>query len=331
MPSRPRTHAPMTAMTHASTRETNPETVSIGGDLPVQRIGYGAMRLAGPRAWGPSVDDATASGVLRRALALGVTLFDTADFYGPHVVNGRIAAALSPYPDGFVLSTKVGVRRGPDASWRPAARPEQVRANVEANLLRLKCSSLDLVHLRMGDGTVLPDSGVPMAESLGVLAELQAAGTVRHIGLSSVSVEQVVQARSIVRVASVQNLYNVADRRSQAVLDLCTREGIVFMAYFPLAMGRLATGDGPLAAIAERHGATPAQIALAWLLAVSPVVVPIPGTTSIAPLEENVAAAALPLDGDEVEALTRADLSGPSRPDQNTSARRDGETRSPRP
>lgn len=264
------------------------------------------MRLVGPRAWGSLSDASQAAPLLRRAVLLGVNLIDTADFYGPHIVNQIIADALTPYRSGIVLSTKVGVRRGEDASWQPAARPEEIRADVEANLIRLRVERLDLVHLRMGDGQVLAHSGVPLAESLGVLIELQVEGRVRHIGLSSVSVEQVEEARGITQVAAVQNLYNLTDRRSQDVLDLCTREEIAFLPYFPLGMGNFATAEGLLLTVAEHHRATPAQVALAWLLAVSPVIILIPGTSSIVHLEENIAAATLQLDAEEIEALCRA-------------------------
>ncbi|MBV9281784.1 MAG: aldo/keto reductase, partial [Chloroflexi bacterium] len=259
---------------------------------------YGAMRLPGPGVWGEPADREGARSVLRRALALGVNLIDTADYYGDAVANRLIAETLYPYPEGLVIVTKFGAARGPDGSWRPAARPEELRAACEDNLRHLRLERLDLVHIRYSEG-----SGVPFAESVGAAADLRREGKIRHIGVSNVSPTQLGEAQAVAPLVSVQNLYNLADRRAGALLDACTAQGIAFMPYFPLAIGELARAGGPLPAIARRHRATPAQIALAWLLARSPVMVPIPGTSSLSHLEENVAAAALRLGKEDLASL----------------------------
>jgi pyridoxine 4-dehydrogenase len=281
-------------------------TLKLGGELSVRRLGYGAMRLPGPGVWGEPEDREGAKAVLRRAIELGVNLVDTAGFYGPEVADRLIAEALHPYPDDLTIATKVGVKRGPDRSWKPHARPEELRADVEGDLRRLRLERLDLVYLRLGDGRVLADSGVPLAESFGALAELKGEGKIRHLGLSSVALGVFEEAKKIAPVAAVQNLYNLADRSSEALLEACVREGVAFVPFFPLAIGELAKPDERVAEVAARRGATPAQVALAWLLARSPSVLPIPGTSSVAHLEENVAAASLALSEEEVEGLEDA-------------------------
>lgn len=281
-------------------------TFELGGDLAVRRLGYGAMRLPGPGVWGEPGDIEVAKDVLRRAVELGVNLIDTAGFYGPEVANRLIAEALHPYPDELVIATKVGVQRGPDRSWNPHARPEELRADVEDDLRRLKLERLDLVYLRLGDGRILKDSGVPLAESFGTLAELKEEGKIRHLGLSNVTLEAFEEAKGIAPVAAVQNLYNLANRSSEDLLKECERVGIAFVPFFPLAIGELTSPDGPVAQFASRRGATPAQVALAWLLARSPAILLIPGTSSVGHLEENIAAASLGLSGKEVEELADA-------------------------
>ncbi len=273
-------------------------TAPLGGDLVVNRLGYGAMRLPGPGVWGEPADPDNARAVLRRAVALGVTLIDTAGYDGPSVADRLIAEALHPYPPDLVIATKVGARRGADRSWHPDAEPENLRAAVEDDLRRLRLERLDLVHFHQTEG-----STVPLAESVGALAVLRDEGKIRHVGVSNVDAAQLAEARRIVPVASVQNLYNLSDRHAQDLLDICTRDGIVFMPYFPLAIGALGQGDGPLADLAQRYHVAPAQVALAWLLACSPMMVPIPGTSSMAHLEENTAAAALRLADEDMAAL----------------------------
>jgi pyridoxine 4-dehydrogenase len=281
-------------------------TSELGGDLEVRRLGYGAMRLPGPGVWGEPKDLDGAKAVLRRAIELGVNLIDTAGFYGPEVADRLIAEALHPYPDNLVIATKVGVKRGPDRSWNPHARPDEIRAEVEGDLRRLKLEQLDLVYLRLGDGRVLADSGVPLADSFGALAELKEEGKIRHLGLSSATLEEFEEASKIAPVAAVQNLYNLADRSSEALLEACEEEGIPFVPFFPLAIGELAKPEGQVAEIASRRGATPAQVALAWLLARSPAILVIPGTSSVRHLEENIASASIGLSREEVEELANA-------------------------
>jgi pyridoxine 4-dehydrogenase len=275
----------------------------LGGETPVRRMGYGTMQLPGlPIAWGPPRDHNDAIGVLRRAVELGVQLIDTAGFYGPAVTDELIAEALHPYPGDVVISTKVGVRRGGDRSWVPDAAPASLREQVEASLRRLRIEAVDLVHLRLADPVALDDSHVPLSESFGALAELRAEGLVRHLGLSSATEQQLAEARAIAPVDAVQNHFNVADRSGAAMLELCEREGIAFIPYFPLARGALARSEA-LAEIAARHDATSAQVALAWLLRRSPATLMIPGTSSVGHLEQNVAAASLRLDADDMSAI----------------------------
>lgn len=267
-------------------------------DLTVKRLGFGAMRITGPGIWGPPPDREAAKAVLIRAAALGVNLIDTADSYGPEVSEELIFEALYPYPQDLVIATKGGlVRHGPN-QWQPDGRPVHLRAALEGSLLRLKRDYIDLYQLHRID----PE--VPLAESVGVLVEMQAEGKIRHIGLSNVSVNQLKQAQSIATIVSVQNRYNLADRAAEDVLDACAEQGLGFIPWYPLATGDLARPGSRLAQIAARHGVAPGQVALAWLLWRSPVMLPIPGTSSIAHLEENIAAASLKLDDAELAALS---------------------------
>jgi aryl-alcohol dehydrogenase-like predicted oxidoreductase len=275
-------------------------TFRVGGDLPVVRLGFGTMRITGPGIWGEPRDLDDAIRVLRGAVALGVTLFDTADSYGPYVSEELIREALYPYPEDLVIATKAGlVRTGPD-EWSPLGRPEYLRQEAEMSLRRLGLERIDLFQLHR------VDPQVPLEDQVGTLVDLQREGKVRHIGLCNVSEEQVRAARAIAPIATVQNRYNLADRASEAVLDFCTAEGLGFMPWFPLATGELARPSGSLDGVAKVLGVTPAQVALAWLLRRSPVMLPIPGTSSVAHLEENVAAAVIHLTDAQLEALSRA-------------------------
>jgi pyridoxine 4-dehydrogenase len=260
-------------------------------------MGFGAMRLTGPRILGWPDDRANALRVLRRAVELGVSLIDTADSYGPEVSELLIAEALYPYPDGLVIATKGGLLREPSGAWPRDGRPEHLREACEGSLRRLRLDRIDLYQLHAVD----PE--VPFEESVGELLRLREEGKIRHVGLSNVSVEQLRRAQELVPVVSVQNRYNASDRSSDDVLDECERQRIAFLPWYPLAVGDLAQAGEALGRIAAAHGATPAQVALAWLLARSRVVVPIPGTASVAHLEENVAAADLELTEDELAAL----------------------------
>ena len=272
---------------------------SIGGDLPVTRLGYGAMRITGEGIWGPPRDRDEALRVLRRAVELGVDFIDTADSYGPYVSEDLIRKALAPY-DHVVVATKGGLtRNGPD-SWEQVGRPEYLRQCVEMSLRRLGLEQLPLWQLHR------IDAQVPLEDSLGAVQELQQAGKIKHIGLSEVSVAEIEQARKVVDVVSVQNLYNLGNRQSEEVLQHCEAEGIGFIPWFPVAAGELARPGGLLDEIAAAHEATHAQLALAWLLRRSPVMLPIPGTGSVAHLEENCAAAGVTLTDDEYDRLTAA-------------------------
>jgi len=266
------------------------------GELRVHRLGFGAMRVCGPDVWGPPKDRAAAHRVLRRAIELGADFFDTADSYGPHVSETLIAEALHPYPAGLLIATKGGLVRPTRHAWDHDARPEHLRAALEGSLARLKLERIDLYQLHA------PDPKVPFAESVGCLAELQRAGKIRHLGLSNVSVAQLEQARAIAPVVSVQNRYSLVDRAADDVLAACERLGIAFLPWYPLGAGR-ALASARVKKVAARHGATPAQVALAWLLARSPVMLPIPGTGSLAHLEENSRAAALEFGADDLAAL----------------------------
>jgi len=272
-------------------------TFAIGGDLPIHRLGYGAMQITGPGVFGPPADRAECIRVLRRAVELGVNFIDTADSYGPDVSEELIAEALHPYPDGLVIATKAGFERPGPNKWTTNGRPEHLRARCESSLRRLKVERIDLFQLHR------IDRKVPADEQFGALAELQREGKVRHLGLSEVTVEQLEQARRAITVTTVQNRYNLVDRDYEDVLDACTRDGIGFIPWYPLLTGKLADEGGPLAEAARRHDATPAQVALAWLLHRSPVMLPIPGTSKVAHLEENVAGALVELTDDEVAAI----------------------------
>src|SRR5512134_2248498 len=266
-----------------------PRRIVIGRDLDVCRMGFGAMRICGPRILGWPDDRDNALRVLRRAVELGVSLIDTADSYGPEVSELLIAEALHPYPDGLVIATKGGLRREGTGPWPRDGRPEHLREACEGSLQRLGLDRIDLYQLHA------PDPKVPFQESVGELARLREEGKVRHVGLSNVSVEQLRRAQEIVPVVSVQNRYSLADRAHEDVLEECERQGIAFLPWYPLAVGDLAQPGGVVGRIASARGATPAQVALAWLLARSPVVCPIPGTASLRHLEENVAALDLEL------------------------------------
>jgi pyridoxine 4-dehydrogenase len=265
------------------------------GSLSVQRMGFGAMRVTGAGVWGDPPDRGAAKALLRRALALGITFFDTADSYGPDVSETIIAEALHPYPAGLVIGTKGGFTR-PGRSWRADGRPAHLRAALDGSLRRLRLERIDLYQFHT------PDSRVPFAESIGALADAQRAGKIRHIGLSNVSVAQLAEAERLVEVVSVQNEYNLNDRASEDVLAACTQRGIAFIPWYPLGAGS-ALRAAKLKRVAARHGATPAQVALAWLLERSPIMLPIPGTSAIAHLEENVAAATLRLSAEDLAAL----------------------------
>ena len=282
---------------------TGSGTFKIGGDLEVTRLGFGAMRIVGKGVWGPPPDHDTAVAVVRRTKELGIDFIDTADSYGPYISEEIIAEALHPY-EGTTVATKAGLlRTGPNV-WPQCGRPDYLRQELEMSLRRLGVDQLDLWQLHR------IDSEVPREEQFGVLKEALDAGKVRHVGLSEVSVEEIKAAREIVEVSTVQNLYNVASRDAEDVLDYCEAEGIGFIPWFPLAAGKLAEPGGAVAEVAERHDATTGQIALAWLLHRSPVMLPIPGTGSVEHLEENVAAAELELSADELDAIGEAAKQG---------------------
>jgi pyridoxine 4-dehydrogenase len=276
------------------------DTFTIGGDLHVHRLGFGAMRITGEGIWGPPDDPEEAKRVLHRVVELGIDLIDTADSYGPEVSENLIAEALHPYPDGLVIATKGGLRRTGPGEWPRDARPERLKECCEASLRRLKLDRIDLYQLHS------PDPQVPYEDSVGALKDLQDEGKIKHVGVSNVSLEELEQARRIVEVVTVQNRYNVTDRHSEDVLEACEEAGIGFIPWFPLATGKLARSGGPLDRIAQEHDATPGQIALAWLLARSPVMLPIPGTSSVEHLEENVAATQIELSPEEVEEIGSA-------------------------
>jgi len=278
-------------------------TFTIGGDLEIHRLGYGAMRVTGEGIWGPPADHGAALRVLRRTLDLGIDFIDTADSYGPEVSEELIAEALHPYPDGLVIATKAGLERPGPGKWEPNGRPEHLRAACEGSLKRLRRERIDLYQLHRID----PE--VPLEDQLGTLAALRDEGKIRHIGLSEVGVDDIRRAREHVDVVSVQNRYNVTDRQWEDVVDYCTGEGIGFIPWFPLGSGDLGSdrGDGnALSKVAAKHGASPMQVALAWLLRRSPVVLPIPGTSKVEHLEENTAAASLELSDEDLEALETA-------------------------
>ena len=272
-------------------------TFDLGENLRVNRLGFGAMRITGEGIWGKPENQEEARAVLKRVVELGINLIDTADSYGPEISELLIGETLHPSPDDLVIATKGGLLRDGPGQWRPDGRPEHLRQACEGSLRRLKVDRIDLYQLHR------IDSRVPAEESLGALAELREEGKVRYVGLSEVGVEEIQRAQEIVPIVSVQNRYNLIDRGSEDVLDFCEHEGIGFIPWFPLATGDLARPGCSLDEIAARHDASPGQVALAWLLWRSPVMLPIPGTSSVKHLEENVAAASLDLDEEELAAL----------------------------
>jgi pyridoxine 4-dehydrogenase len=300
----------MTQSHRAEGYATAPATIRLG-DLEVQRMGYGAMRLPGKEVWGEPDDPARARQVLRRAVELGINFIDTAWYYGPLVANRLIAEALHPYPRDLVIATKLGGKRLPNKAWAPALRPEELRQGAEEDLRTLRLERLDVVHLRS-----IPSGGVPLMESLDALLAMRSEGKIRHVGLSNVSAGEVEQALARTPIVSVQNMYNVSGGRGEAarmahaevddpeaVLNLCTRQNIAYLPFFPLAVGNVGQAKPVLAEIARKHAASPAQIALAWLLARSPIMLPIPGTGSVEHLEENWDARRIALSADEVAAI----------------------------
>jgi aryl-alcohol dehydrogenase-like predicted oxidoreductase len=283
-------------MTDTPTASATAETFALGGERSVHRLGYGSMQLTGPGVWGEPRDHAEAIRVLRRAVELGVDFIDTADSYGPFVAEDLIHEALYPY-DGVTIATKGGFTRTGPGEWHAVGRPEYLRQCVEMSLRRLGIESIELYQLHR------IDPQVPLEEQLGALKDMQIAGKIRYIGLSEVSVEEIEAARRIVDLASVQNLYNLVNRSSEPVLEYCEREQIAFIPWFPIATGELARGDGPLTALATEIGASPPQVALAWLLRRSPVMLPIPGTSSVEHLEENMGAAGVALSDAQFSSL----------------------------
>jgi pyridoxine 4-dehydrogenase len=277
---------------------TQSGTFQLGGDLPVTRLGYGAMQITGEGVWGEPRDRDEAIRVVRRAVELGVTFIDTADSYGPNVSEEIIREALHPYADDVVIATKAGLTRTGPGEWVPVGRPAYLKQQVELSLRRLGVDRIDLIQLHRIDGEV------PLADQVGAFKELQDQGKVRHIGLSEVDVDQLKEAQQTAEIVSVQNLFNLTDRSAEPLLDHVTAEGIAFIPWFPLATGGLVKDGGPLKSLAEEHDATPSQLALAWLLKRSPVILPIPGTSTVAHLEDNIGAAALELTDEQLDALS---------------------------
>jgi pyridoxine 4-dehydrogenase len=269
----------------------------IGGDLTVNRMGYGAMRITGDGIWGEPTDKEGAKKVLRRAVEAGVNFFDTADSYGPEVSERLIGEALAPYAKGVIIATKAGLTRQGPNEWLPVGRPEYLHQQVEMSLRRLKVERIDLWQLHR------IDPKVPVEESLGVIKKLQEQGKIRHVGLSEVKPNEIDRARKVVDIVSVQNLYNLGDRQHEDVVDYCTKHNLAFIPWFPVASGKLAKPGGKLDAAAKAHGATVSQLSLAWLLQRSPVILPIPGTTSVEHLEENIAASDVKLSAAEWKAI----------------------------
>src|ERR1700730_14740534 len=278
----------------------HPDTFTLGGDLEVRRLGFGAIRTTVRGIWGEPPDPAGARAVLQRAVQAGIDLIDTADSYGPQVSENLIAEALYPYPEGLVLATKGVLTRPGPGIWERDCRPERLKRCCEDSLRRLRLERIDLYQLHA------VDPKVPVEDSVGALAELQSEGKIHHVGVCNVNIEELARARQIVEVVSVQNRYNLADRGSEDVLGVCEQDGLGFMPWFPLATGELARPGGSMDEIARAHDATPAQIALAWLLHHSAVMLPIPGTSSVTHLEENLAALEVELSDDEIEALEGA-------------------------
>ncbi|MBU3066609.1 aldo/keto reductase [Nocardia sp. NEAU-G5] len=298
----------------ATPTESRPAAASgsftLGGDLPINRLGFGSMQLTGTGVWGEPKDPDEAVRVLRRAVELGVTFIDTADSYGPFVSEQLIRKALHPYPEDLVIATKAGLTRPRPGEWLPLGRPEYLRQQAELSLRHLGVERIDLFQLHR------IDPKVPLADQLGELAALRQEGKIRHIGLSQVTVAQLEAARKMAPIVSVQNLYNLSDRSAEKLVDYTQAHQIAFIPWFPMATGELARPGGPLEAIAKDHVATPSQLALAWLLRRSPVMLPIPGTSSVAHLEENVAAAQVSLSDEDFAALSAvsapAAAAGPS-------------------
>jgi pyridoxine 4-dehydrogenase len=289
----------MSATMTTTARPAEASGTFVIGDIPVHRLGFGAMQLTGDGVWGKPEDRDEALAVLRRAMELGINLIDTADSYGPEVSERLIAEALYPYPESLLIATKAGFQRPGPNRWVEDGRPEHLRSAVEGSLRRLKLGRIDLLQLHR------IDPKVPMEDQIGALVELQRAGKIRDIGLSEVSVKQIEAVRRITPIVSVQNRYNLVDRQSENVLEYCTRENLGFIPWFPLATGELAKQDGPLTRAAKRLNAKPAQVALAWLLHKSPVMLPIPGTSKVKHLEENTAAALIELDDSTMQELDR--------------------------
>ena len=287
------------AAAEAATGAAASSTFRLGGNLPVRRLGFGAMRITGDGVWGWPPDRENAHKVLRRAVDLGVNLIDTADAYGPEVSELLIAEALHPYPKDLVIATKGGLTRPGPGQWLPDGRPEYLKQCVEKSLRRLRLERIDLYQLHR------IDSKVPVEESLGALKQMQEAGKIRHVGLSEVTTAEIERARKVLPIVSIQNQYNIGNRKSEKILIYCEKERLGFMPWSPIGGGRLKTGNA-LEAAAKRHNVSVVQLALAWLLHRSPVMLPIPGTSSVPHLEENVASAALnltPEDWNEIDAL----------------------------
>jgi pyridoxine 4-dehydrogenase len=282
-------------------------TFTIGGDLTVYRLGFGAMRLTGPGIWGPSADKHEAIAVLRRAIELGVNLIDTADSYGPEVSESLIAEALYPYPKDLVIATKGGLLRTGPNQWPQDGRPEHLREALEGSLRRLRLDQIDIYQFHR------PDPNVPFEESVGALAKMREEGKIRHVGLSNVTIDQLALAQKIVPIVTVQNHFNLAMRKSEhmtvaeseEMIDLCARQGIGFIPWSPLAFGELTRSNSDLVQIAKQHNAQPSQIALAWLLKRSSTMLPIPGTSSVKHLEENLVGATIRLSQNEFDAIDR--------------------------
>ena len=284
-------------MKKEATTAASSGTFTIGGDLPVNRLGFGAMRIAGKGVWGPPEDKREAIAVLRRAAELDTNLIDTADSYGPYVSEELIAEALHPYPKGLVIATKGGFERSGPGRWEENGRPDHLRSALEGSLRRLRLERIDLWQLHR------IDRKVPEDDQFGTIADLQREGKIRHVGLSEVNVEQIERARRYFPVVSVQNRYNLGDREWETVVDYCEKEQIGFIPWYPLNVGKLADDGGKLGKLAKHRSVTPAQIALAWLLKRSPVMLPIPGTSKVKHLEENIAAAGLELTDEEFESI----------------------------
>ena len=272
------------------------DTMSLG-DRTVRRLGFGAMRITGDGIWGPPQRHDEALAVLRRAVALGINLIDTADSYGPEVSENLIAEALYPYPEDLVIATKGGLVRPGPGRWDPDGRPEHLRQACEGSLRRLRLERIDVYQFHR------PDPKVPLEESIGTLAELRQEGKIAHVGISNVTVDELRRSQHIVPIVSVQNRYNIVERDDEDVLQACEGDGLAFIPWFPLKTGDLASAGGAVAEVAAAHDATPAQVALAWLLSHSPALLPIPGTSSVAHLEENVAGAHLRLTPEELDRL----------------------------